>query len=208
MKRIFAILIMVIFSFQSEAQQEMKNSLSTSMIRFEKSSPTIHHKFNFKFVTALEYRRFINKWNVGIKYEHGFNKIDENSNSCYDCYYGIGYLREDNIFLTANYSILSLLDSKLKLNTGLGIYYSNMNYSGDFQGGLSGGGMRKNSTYNSFGVSPNLEIIYSPSPRLFIGINTSFRYGWSERLKVELNKKSKMNEFGIIAPELRIGVNF
>lgn len=197
-----------ICSLRGMAQDEYNNSVSTSLIRLEANSQTMYSDYKLKFVSGIEYRQFLNKWGFGVKYEHGFNKIDEFPTDCYDCFYGTGYLREDNVYLTANYSVLSLFNSKLKLNTGIAMYYSNLNYSGDFQGGISGGGTRKNSTYNTIGLAPSLSVDYYPTTRLFISLNSNFRYGLSQRFDHTLNKKGKLNEFVITAPELRIGVNF
>ena len=208
MKNSVLLLMISICSLQGMAQDVFNNSLSTSLIRLEANSQTMYGDYKLKFVSGIEYRRIVNKWEFGVKYEHGFNKIDEFPTDCHDCFYGTGYLREDNVYLTANYSVLNLFNSKLKLNTGIGLYYSNLNYSGDFQGGFSGGGTRKNSTYNTIGLAPSLSVDYYPTPRLFISLNSNFRYGLSQRFDHTLNQKGKLNEFVITAPELRIGVNF
>jgi hypothetical protein len=207
MKRII-LLIISIYCLEASAQEIEKNSLSTSLIRLEKNSQTIDGDYNLKFMTGIEYQRFGNKWSFGIKYEHGFNKIEEYPTTCADCFYGTGYMREDNIYLTTNYSILNLFNSRLKLNTGVSLYYPNINFSGDYQGGITGGGTRENSTYNTFGVAPSLSILYYPIERLFISLNSNLRYGWSTEFDAKSNQDRKVNEFVITAPELKIGVNF
>ncbi len=207
MKRIILVLISI-FCLEASAQEIQKNSLSTCLIRLEKNSQTLYGDYKLKFMTGIEYQRFVNKWSFGIKYEHGFNKIEENPRKCSDCFYGTGYMREDNIYLTTNYSILNLVNSRLKLNTGVSLYYSNLHFSGDFQGGITGGGTRVNSTYNTFGVAPSLSIIYFPIERLFISLNANFRYGWSREFDSNSNKNRKVNEFVTTAPELKIGMNF
>jgi hypothetical protein len=174
----------------------------------EKNSQTMYEDYKLKFMTGVEYQRFLNKWSFGIKYEHGFNKIEEYPINCYDCFYGTGYMREDNIYLKGSYSIFNLLDSRLMINTGLAIYYSNLNFSGDYEGGFSGTGTRVNSIYNTFGIAPNISIIYYPIERLFISINSNVRYGWSQRFDTNVKQYDKTNEYVITAPELRIGVNF
>ncbi len=206
--RVIAFLTISICSFGIFAQNIEKNSLSTSLIRMEKNSQTMHGDYTLKFMTGIEYQRFHNKWSFGFKYEHGFNKIQEYPTNCYDCFSGTGYMREDNIYLTGSYSIFNLLDLKLKINTGLGLYYSNLNFSGDYGGGFWGTGTRVNSTYNTFGVAPNISIIYYPADRLFISINSNVRYGWSQRFDVTSKQYDKANEYVITAPELKIGVNF
>jgi hypothetical protein len=207
MKRII-LFIISIYCLEASAQEIEKNSLSTSLIRLETNSQTIDGDYNLKFMTGIEYQRFGNKWSFGIKYEHGFNKIEEYPTNCADCFYGTGYMREDNIYLTTNYSILNLFNSRLKLNTGASLYYSNLNFSGDYQGGFSGGGTKKNSTYNTLGVAPSLSILYYPIERLFISVNSNLRYGWSKEFDANSNQDKKVNEFVITAPELKIGVNF
>jgi hypothetical protein len=101
-----------------------------------------------------------------------------------------------------------MFNSRLKLNTGASLYYSNLNFSGDYQGGFSGRGTRENSTYNTFGVAPSLSILYYPIERLFISLNSNLRYGWSTKFDANSNRYRKVNEFVITAPELKIGVNF
>ena len=207
MKRII-LFIISIYCLQASAQEIQKNSLSTTLIRLEKNSQTTEGDYELKFMTGVEYQRFGNQWSFGIKYEHGFNKIEEYRTNCADCFYGTGYMREDNIYLTTNYSILNLFNSRLKLNTGVSLYYSNLNFSGDYQGGLSGRGKRDNSTYNTFGVAPSLSILYYPTERLFISLNSNLRYGLSKEFDANSNQDRKVNEFVITAPELKIGVNF
>jgi hypothetical protein len=112
MKRII-LLIISIYCLEASAQEIEKNSLSTSLIRLEKNSQIIDGDYKLKFMTGIEYQRFENKWSFGIKYEHGFNKMEEYPKKCADCFYGTGYMREDNIYLTTNYSILSLFNSRL-----------------------------------------------------------------------------------------------
>ena len=208
MKKIFLLLLITLFSLNSNAQEEQKNSLNISLIRLEKNSQTLYGDYKLKFVTGIEYQRFVNDWSFGIKYEHGFNKIEEYPINCYDCFYGTGYLREDNIYLMTNYSLLNLFNSRFKLNTGVGLYYSNSNYSGNFQGGLWGSGSRVNSTFNTFGLTPGVSIVYFPIPRLFLSLNSSFRFGWSKEYDAQFNQYREVSEFVITAPELKIGVNF
>lgn len=193
------------FVFESKAQD---NSLSTSLIRLEKNSQTIYGKFNLKFMSSIEYQRTIENWSFGVKYEHGLNKINEDCENCYDHFYGTGYLREDNFYLSGSYSFAQLFNSKLKIYSGLSIYYSNLNYAGNFSGGLSGEGTRKDITYNTIGVAPIFTIKYFPIDRLFISVNSNLRFGLSNVYNVVTKQYLKSKEFVINAPELRIGVKF
>ncbi len=205
------IILLFIFSFcslNSSAQKEHQNSLSTSLIRLEKNSQTLRGDYNLKYITGIEYQRHLNKWSFGIKYEHGLNEIEESSSNCNDCYYGVGLLREDNMYITANYSMLNAFNSKLKLNTDLGLYYSNLNYSGNFQGGFAGTGTRHNSTYNTFGLIPSISILYYPISRFFLAVGTSWRYGGSKVYNHTLNKFNYYSESVLTVPEFKIGVNF
>lgn len=209
MKKIITLTIIGFFSFHGVAQNKYKNSFTTSFIRMEKNSQTLYGNFNLKFITGIEYKRLVNKWSFGIKYDHGFNKIKEYPISCADCYIGTGYMREDNIYLTTNYSLLNLANSKLKLLMGLNLYYSNLNFSGEYLGGFSGVGTRKNSTYNTIGLAPSVSIIYYPIERFFISINSNLRFGKSSKLDFySIIQKQKTNEFVITVPEFKIGVNF
>ena len=207
MKKIILVLISIC-CLEAAAQEMQRNSLSTSLIRLEKNSQTVSRDYQLKFITGLEYQRLVNKWGFGVKYEHGFNKIEESPKNCADCLSGTGYLREDNVYLTANYAIVDFLDSRLKFHTGVGLYYSNLHFSGEYQGGFDGGGATKNSTYNTLGLSPTASIIYYPTDRLFISLHSTMRYGWSQEFDEISTQDRKTHEFVITAPELKIGVNF
>jgi hypothetical protein len=208
MKKNILLILSNLCFFYGMSQDVLKNSITTSVMRLEKNSQTIYGEYQLKLLTSIEYQRHINRWGVSARYEHGFNKIDENPTKCFDCFYGTGLLRENNFFLSVKYELYQLFNSKLQFNTGIGIYYSNLNYSGFFQGGYSGSGMRKNSTYNTIGLSPNFLIKFHPKERFFIGVNTSFRYGWSHAYNAVYEQNFKIDEIAIIAPELKIGVAF
>ena len=207
MKRLILLLISICCLIAS-AQEAPKNSLSTSLIRLERNSQTMHKEYKLKFMTGIDYQRHVNKWSFGIKYEHGFNKIKEYPINCYDCFSGTGYIREDNFYLTASYSLFSLFNSKLKFNTGLAAYYSNLNFSGYYQGGISGSGIRENSTYNTIGLAPSISITYYATERLFISLNSNLRTGWSRESDLNSMQERKTYEFVATAPELKIGVSF
>lgn len=208
MKTILIFTLLSFLSLLSFAQEEQKNSLSTSLIRFEKNSQTLRYDFKIKYVASVEYQRLFNKWSFGIEYEHGLNRIEETSKLNYDAYYGTGYLREDNIYITATYSIFNLFESRLKINTGLGVYFSNLNFSGNFQGGNTFSSTPHNSTHNTYGLTPSLSIMYYPTSRLFISINTSWRFGTSKVYDNIDDKRSYYGEQVVTAPELKIGLNF
>ena len=212
MKKLLLFVFFGFFISNLFGQNTFKNALSTSLIRLEKNSQLNHNNFNFKFVTGLEYQRIFNKWRFGIRYEHGYNKINDvnRKGTCYDCIGGTGYLREDNIMLTTNYTLFNLFKSHLKLNIGLGIYYSYSNYSGQFFGGVSGGLHRENTTYNTFGLAPTASVLYYPIERLFIGLKTSARFGISKKHNPfnYVEPDSKVYEFVYTVPELTIGVSF
>ncbi|RYM30851.1 hypothetical protein ERX46_17365 [Brumimicrobium glaciale] len=208
MKKAILLIALGFFSLKGNAQEQLRNSISVPLIRLEANSQTLNGDLNLKFMTGIEYQRFINKWSFGVKYEHGYNKIEENPTNCYDCFYGTGFMREDNVYLSANYSILDFFNSKLKLNTGLAVYYSNLNFSGDYQGGFSGTGKRENSTFNTFGLAPSISIIYYPTERLFISVNSNIRYGWSQEFDANSNQDRKTKEYVLTTPELKVGVRF
>lgn len=210
MKNIILFILLCICSISIHAQESLKNSITASIMRLEKNSQTIHNNLNFKFMTGIGYQRHFNRWSVGIKYEHGYNKIEDTNRrgQCSDCYVGTGNIKEDNIYLTSNYSAIDLFNSRLKLNIGMSIYYSYLNYSGDFGGGFAGGIWRENKTYNTFGFAPNISIVYYPIEYLFISIDATYRVGWSKTYNSPSNQHSSGNEFVLTAPELKIGVRF
>jgi hypothetical protein len=208
MKKIILLSLLITCVFEGKAQNNLNNTISTSLIRWEKNSQTIYGKFNLKFVAGVEYQRTIKNWNFGVKYEHGLNRINEDCENCADHYYGTGYMRENNFYLTGNYSFAKMFQSKLIFSSGLSIYYSNLNYTGNFSGGFSGFGTRKDDTYNTIGLSPIFNIKYFPIDRLFISLNTNIRFGLSNEYDVVNKQNNKRNEFVINAPELRIGVKF
>lgn len=210
MKKLIFLFLLSIFATSIHAQETLKNSISTSLLRFERNSQTNKNQFNLKILTGIAYKRHFNRWSVGIKYEHGHNIIGDTlrRGECFDCYYGIGYMREDNIYITGDYTALQLFQSCLQLNVGFDLYYSHLNYSGDFSGGFFGGIWRENRTYNTFGFSPHIEIAYYPIKYLFIAVDASFRLGWGNFSDRENKEHSPANEFVLTSPELRIGVQF
>lgn len=210
MKKLILLILIGICAYTGHAQETFKNSISTSLIRLERNSQTSHHSLNLKFLAGIEYQRVFNKWSIGIKYEHGYNKIEDISRrgECYDCFAGTGYMKEDNVYLTGNYSVFNLFNNRLKFNIGLSLYYSYLNYSGDYSGGISGAGKRENSTYNTFGFAPNIAIVFYPIDYLFISVDATYRVGWSKEFNSLNNQHSNINEFVITVPELKIGVRF
>lgn len=195
-------------SLATSAQELQKNALSTSLLRLESNSQTMHGNFQLKLMNGVEYQRLFNKWSFGLKYEHGLNQIEEDPNYCNDCFYGTGYMREDNFYLTSNYSALHLFQSRLILNTGLSLYYSNLDFSGDYSGGWSGGGIAIDRTCNTLGFSPSLSLSYFPTKRLFVSVHSNIRFGWSQELNVLNGQTRNTNEWVQTAPDLRVGLKF
>lgn len=208
MKKFLLLLFLAILMQTGFSQQVSKNSLSTMLLRREYWGHSISSNAQIKFFTGLEYQRYVNRWSFGVRFEHGLNGLLADGKKCSDCLTGIGYLREHNVFLTANYSILSLFESKLKINTGMGVYFALLNYSGSFQGGLRGGGARIDKTYRMIGIAPNVAIVYSPVSPFFITLNTKFRIGTGKIEDAEIGVTSGSKELMITAPELCVGVRF
>jgi hypothetical protein len=208
MKKLLFLSLLLTSAFTAKAQDNYTHSLSTSLIRLEKNSQTIYGKFHLKFVTGLEYQQSSKNWNFGVKYEHGLNTINERCKNCGDHYSGIGYIREDNFYLSGNYSFANVFQSKLIFSSGLSIYYSNLNYTGDFSGGITGSGTRKDATYTTIGLSPVFTINYFPIDRLFISLNTNVRFGLSNEYNAVIKQNNKRKEMVTTAPELKIGVKF
>lgn len=189
-------------------QEIPQNSLSTSLVRLERNSQGLYNDFHLKFMTGIEYQRSVGRWNVGVKYEHGFNRIDYNNIPCADCLYGSGYIREDNVYLTTNYAAVQLLRNRLRLYTGMGLYYSNLNFSGDFQGGIAGGISRINTRYNTVGIAPSISVVFYPIDKLFIAFNSSMRLGLGNKSTFTSDQMQNAQEVVLTIPELKIGVNF
>lgn len=190
------------------SQEFTQNQLIISLIRLEKNSQSLYSDFQLKFMTGVEYQRSFGKWNVGIKVEHGYNKMIFNNFPCADCLYGDGYIREDNLYLTTNYSLVQLLQNRLRLNTGVGLYYSNLNFSGDFQGGIAGGVLRIDTRYNTVGIAPSISVVFYPIDKLFIALNSSMRMGLGNKSTFSSDHLQKAHEVVLTIPELKIGVNF
>jgi hypothetical protein len=209
MKQTFLLLLFVLFSGSTYAQEAAyRNAFSVSYVRFESNSQTMYGSYHLKFVSALEYERSLKNWSFGIEYERGTNTFEEDPPSCYDCFYGTSRLREDNVYLTSNCTFLKLVDAKLSFRTGLGVYYSNSNYTGSFQGGISGGGSKRNSTFNTLGFSPSISIVYAPISQLFFSFNANLRYGWSKEFNSILNNSKSSIEIVRNVAELKIGIRF
>jgi len=205
MKKFITLYLIVFTTINATAQNKLNNSLSTSLIRFEKNSQSVNNIFTLKFLSGIAYQRTFNKWDFGFKYEYGLNAIKDIKKNGNDFYNGTGLMKESNFYVTSHYSFANYFNSKIVLSTGLSLYYSYINYSGVFSGGLSGNQIKVNNTYNTIGFSPNFNIKYYPINRLFIALNTNIRYGFnSSNDKFTL----KIREVVVNSPELRIGVKF
>jgi hypothetical protein len=213
MKFLKLTLLIGILSFASKAksQSELNNALSTSLFRVESNSQTMNHNYANKFVTGVEYQRFFGDWALGVALEHGYNKVDDRCFNCYDAYNGTGYLKESSVFLRANYAFVRLFKSKVVFNAGAGIYYSNINYSGLFDGGFSGERKDIRNQYDLFGISPELSIQYFPTERFFISLNSNIKvgYGMVDVEKVSLVSEENYISDGAFKPiEFKVGVRF
>lgn len=201
------LLVFILLATQSGFGQSPKNSLSTSLFRYENNSQAIYGKLNGKFLSGIEYQRILNRWSFGLKYEHGLNKIEERCEGCFDASQGTAYIKEDNIYLSGYYSFPKLFQANLEFYSGLSVYYSHLNYSGAFIGGWNGSHDR-NSTYNTLGICPSIGFKYFPLTQLFIAINSSYRVGKSEVKDQIRNSKTKGGESILNIAELRVGVRF
>ncbi len=203
-----SILMLCLFSaLNVQAQESPKNSLSTSLVRYERNSTTINNYFQVKIFTGLEYQRIFNKWQLGLKYEHGLNKINDSPKNDYGDIYIKGFLQEDNVYLTSNYTFASLFSSKFTISTGLSLYYSKAYYFGLTLGGNINHTKRFDDNYSSYGISTQININYCPTQKLFISLQSSARFGKGHLYNIS-TFKSPRDEYAYILPELKIGVKF
>ncbi|MBL4862588.1 MAG: hypothetical protein JKY09_06180, partial [Crocinitomicaceae bacterium] len=107
-----------------------------------------------------------------------------------------------------NYRIGRGTNAKFQLFTGSDLYYSNINYSGDFQGGLSGGGERLDDNYHSFGVLHRLGIHFYPISSVRITLITSYRLGFTWHKGINDTDFQRFTESSKTIPEVKIGFLF
>jgi hypothetical protein len=207
MKKLTLLSLLLLASLAGNAQEKLKNTLSTSIIRRESNSQSLYGNYQTKFLSGLEYTRSVGKWSFGIKGERGLTEFYDDCSTCYDHYYGTAYIKEHNLYLTTYYSFLHFFDSKLIFNGGMDLYYSKLHYYGDFDGGYTFVGNRADDKYKTVGLSPHLSISYFPIKRLFISINSNVRIGVGE-MNGWYSDSQGFNEFVINALEWRVGVRF
>lgn len=206
-KKGIVFLVAIFSAFFCCAQDMPKNLLSTSLIRIESGPHNIYPGFTVKIFKDIEYQRFVNRWRLGVRYEHGINKKTENPGALADDIVGVAYRREDNLYLMANYTLLKLMDSRLMLYSGLGMYYSNSKYFGNFfQFGR--GYFLIDRRYNTLGLAPRLGLDYFPSNRFYLSLNSSMRIGRGTGYDAIEEKNIDDGQFSITVPELRVGILF
>ncbi len=202
---ILPLLLICIYGF-TQVEIEKKNILNTTPFKYEKVTHTLQGKLNPKFYTSIGYERIVNNWSWKISIQHSFNKIDEECINCADHFYGKGYLRENNIFTGFNYRFLG--NSKFQLSIGSDVYYSNVNFSGDFEGGIDGAGTRINNNFRGLGFSHHFGVHFSPISILRISLISSYSYGLSWLKKVDGKVYVQNTESAYAIPEVKIGYLF
>ncbi len=206
------ILLAFIFFIQIATSQELsknyfKNSLSTSLFRYERNAQAVNSVKSFKFFTALQYERYLNRFRFGVKYENGFNEIMDVCEHCADATFGKSYLKENNFYLTSNYRLFDVSEN-FTIDVGMALYYSFSNYHGDFSGGFSGSGERVNRNYNATGIMPSVQLNYFLTKNLFISLQSYLRIGkMYAKNNTQQTSVSYMQWVGTY-PELKIGTMF
>lgn len=208
MKRLFVQLIALklfcFFGIIGYSQTEPKYSFSTSLLRYEKSDNFMYPEFIPKIMAGFEIQQIHKKYSFGFKYEYGYNDKEETCEKCNDHLEGTAYMRENNVYLNAHRTLLTLTDSMIKLNAGLSVYYSNLYYYGTFYGGFTGRDRRViNQNIHNLGLMPFIGLQIFPVKKIFLSIQGSYRQGL-----VKFNQRYYWPESTLMAPEFKIGVIF
>ena len=112
MKKLISLYLFLLACLSGYSQEQLKNTLSTSIIRRESNSQSMYGNYQTKFLSGLEYTRAVGKWSFGLKAERGFTDFYEDCN-CNDHFYGTAYIKEHNLYLTSYYTFLQFFDSKI-----------------------------------------------------------------------------------------------
>lgn len=205
------ILLLLLFSSTVFAQEDQKNKhvLSTVLFKLESNSQTFHFDLEPKVsYIDLEYERIFNRWSWSTNIGYGLARIKDDCRKCADHFSGIGYLQEYYLFTGVNYRITRKLISRFQFFIGTDLYYSYLNYSGNFGGGFSGKGIQRDDKNNSFGVRQRIGIHFYAVPRLRITLTTSSRLGYSWEKPINSSEFRQTIEISITAPELKVGYLF
>ncbi|MBK9593341.1 MAG: hypothetical protein IPO32_18200 [Crocinitomicaceae bacterium] len=128
-----------VFSFAQDTPTK-QNYLGFTFFELEANGESLHDNLEPKFVTSLTYERlFSSKWSVVNRIDYCENELNDNCRNCNDAVYGIGQMKEFDVSTGIKRTFKSVKIEKWSWSSELLSYYSWLSYTGDFQGGWSGG---------------------------------------------------------------------
>ena len=209
MKYIFLIVFFLVCNL-SEAQERklLKNRLDVSFLKMEFSSPTVHTNYSVKWVYGLGYERTFNKWSWTTSVQYGQNELNDDCKNCNDHIHGIGLLKEVRFMTGMNYTFNQFSESKWKLFTGSAAFFTWMNYSGAFEGGITGAGAAVNRDHVYLGVMQTFGVRFFPIQRFRISATCGVRLGFGQANHVLQDIRSNSGELNLFAPQISVGYVF
>ena len=174
---IFFFFFFHINSIAQDSLKERHHQIGFSFFLLEMNSETIHEKFEPKIVPSVEYSFFRKNIALNALLEYGENLINEKCN-CPDLIYGEGGMKEFNTGIGIKYQFGRITNQTFQPFLSFLAYYSNIRYSGNFDGGWSGTGMDFKYQFHSFGgrLSAGLNFFVSKRIGLFYELSCQLAY--------------------------------
>jgi hypothetical protein len=196
------------FSFAQESQFK-QNYLGFTFFEMEANAETLHDNLEPKFVTALTYERlFSSKWSFVNRVDYSENILDDNCRTCNDAVYGIGQMKEFDFSAGIKRTFKSEKIEKWSCSSELLSYYSWLSYTGDFQGGWSGGFYNYYAYRHAWGAGLRIGINFHPIPAMICSVSANYRlaYGWYYHPYAGSLDQDVTGSYTF--PELRVGFLF
>jgi hypothetical protein len=196
------------FSFAQESQFK-QNYLGFTFFEMEANAETLHDNLEPKFVTSLTYERlFSSKWSFVNRVDYSENILDDNCRTCNDAVYGIGQMKEFDFSAGIKRTFKSEKIEKWSCSSELLSYYSWLSYTGDFQGGWSGGFYNYYAYRHAWGAGLRIGINFHPIPAMICSVSANYRlaYGWYYHPYAGSLDQDVTGSYTF--PELRVGFLF
>ncbi len=161
------------------AQQNtsLKHEIGVSPFSVEWNSETENSPIVAKGFYRVFYNRHYDKWTWTNSLSYGKNNINDKSEDCGDCFEGTGRMKELVATTGLRYHFFRKSPSRIKPFLESGLFFSNMHYSGEFDGGFGGQGISLDFSNEVTGIYGQLGLIYTPTPRVSLQVSAAYRGG-------------------------------
>jgi hypothetical protein len=164
-------------SLQAQQNLGFKHEIGVSPFSVEWNSETENSPIVAKGFYRVFYNRHFEKWTWMNSFGHGKNNINDKSEGCGDCFVGTGKMKEFVATTGLRYHFFRKSYYRIRPFLEPGLYFSNMHYSGEFDGGLWGQGTSLNFSNEVVGIYGQFGLSYSPTPRVSLQVSASYRGG-------------------------------